>query len=70
MQMDVFQVEEKGFYLRLVCNKEEPVGVYVSSLLYKALESLTSSFNVQNSNVATVPDRLVLTFTLNLSERF
>ncbi|KAL5765680.1 hypothetical protein ACOSP7_016297 [Xanthoceras sorbifolium] len=66
MQMDVFQVEGKGFYLRLVCNKEEPGGVYVSSLLYKALKSLTSTFNVQNSNVATVPDRLVLTFTLNI----
>ncbi|KAL5832774.1 hypothetical protein ACOSQ3_016448 [Xanthoceras sorbifolium] len=68
MQMDVFQVEEKGFYLRLVCNKEEPGGVYVSSLLYKALESLTSTFNVQNSNLATVPDRLVLTFTLNVRD--
>ncbi|KAL5763938.1 hypothetical protein ACOSQ2_016532 [Xanthoceras sorbifolium] len=68
MQMDVFQVEEKGFYLRLVCNKEDPPGVSVSSLLYKALESLTSSFNVQNSNLATVPDRLVLTFTLNVRD--
>ncbi|KAK1588151.1 hypothetical protein Q3G72_020279 [Acer saccharum] len=65
MQMDVYQVEERGFYLRLVSNKEE--GVSVS--LYKALESLTS-FNVQSSNLVTVPDTdtLVLTFTLNVRD--
>ncbi|KAK2643466.1 hypothetical protein Ddye_025229 [Dipteronia dyeriana] len=65
MQMDVYQMEERGFYLRLVCNKEE--GVSVS--LYKALESL-SSFNVQSSNLVTLPDtdRLVLTFTLNVRD--
>ncbi|KAI9196186.1 hypothetical protein LWI28_021783 [Acer negundo] len=65
MQMDVYQVEERGFYLRLVSNKEE--GVSVS--LYMALESLCS-FNVQSSNLVTVPDtdRLVLTFTLNVRD--
>ncbi|KAL5832775.1 hypothetical protein ACOSQ3_016449 [Xanthoceras sorbifolium] len=61
MQMDVFQVEERSFYARLVCNKGEGV----AASLYKALESLTS-FNVQNSNLSTVSERLVLTFTLNV----
>ncbi|KDP43964.1 hypothetical protein JCGZ_05431 [Jatropha curcas] len=63
MQIDVFQVEERGFYVRLVCNKGN--GVAVS--LYRTLESLTS-FKIQNSNLATIPDRLVLTFTLNVKE--
>ncbi|TXG73769.1 hypothetical protein EZV62_002348 [Acer yangbiense] len=65
MQMDVYQVEERGFYIRLVSNKEERVSVS----LYKALESLTS-FNVQSSNLVTVPDTdtLVLTFTLNVRD--
>lgn len=61
-QMDVFQMEEREFYLRLVCNKQ--AGVCVS--LYKAIESLTN-FVVQNSNLVTVSDRLVLTFSLNVS---
>lgn len=34
--------------------------------LYKALESLTS-FDVQNFNFATEPERLVLTFNLNVT---
>ncbi|KAH7561123.1 hypothetical protein JRO89_XS10G0177100 [Xanthoceras sorbifolium] len=55
MQMDVFQVEERSFYARLVCNKGEGV----AASLYKALESLTS-FNVQNSNLSTVSERLVI----------
>ncbi|KAL6010141.1 hypothetical protein ACLOJK_000572 [Asimina triloba] len=60
-QMDVFGVEEGGFYVRLVCNKGE--GVVVS--LYKALESLTN-FHLQSSNFSTLPGRFVLTFTLNV----
>ncbi|GLT45462.1 hypothetical protein SLA2020_192910 [Shorea laevis] len=63
MQMDVFQVEERGFYIKLVCNRGE--GVAVS--LYKAVESLTN-FKVQNSNLATVSDTFVLTFTLNVRD--
>ncbi|KAJ0020093.1 hypothetical protein Pint_32050 [Pistacia integerrima] len=63
IQMDVFQVDERGFYLRLVCNEGE--GVAVS--LYRALESLTS-FIVQNSNLASISDRFVLTFTLNVRD--
>ncbi|GAV73446.1 HLH domain-containing protein [Cephalotus follicularis] len=63
IQMDVFQVEERGYYVRLACTKGE--GVVVS--LYKALESLTS-FNVQNSNLATLSERLVLTSTLYVRE--
>lgn len=60
--MDVFQVEEKGYYVRLVCNKGRGVGVS----LHKALESITS-FHVQNSNLATDGDTFVLTFNLNVS---
>ncbi|XP_076929566.1 transcription factor FER-LIKE IRON DEFICIENCY-INDUCED TRANSCRIPTION FACTOR-like [Bidens hawaiensis] len=61
-KLDMFQVEEKGYYVRLVCNKGR--GVAVS--LHKALESITS-FQVQNSNLATDGDNFVLTFTLNVS---
>lgn len=57
----MFQVEERRFYLRLVSSKGE--GVAVS--LYRALESL-ASFDVQNFNFATEPERLVLTFNLNV----
>ncbi|KAJ8640153.1 hypothetical protein MRB53_016847 [Persea americana] len=61
VQMDVFQVEEGGFYVRTVCRKGE--GVVVA--LYKALESLTC-FHVQSSNVAALSEQFVLTFTLNV----
>ncbi|KAB1200871.1 Transcription factor FER-LIKE IRON DEFICIENCY-INDUCED TRANSCRIPTION FACTOR [Morella rubra] len=63
MQMDVFQVEERGFYVRLVCNK----GGGVALSLYKAVESL-NNFIVQSSNLATVSDKFVLTFTLNVRD--
>ncbi|KAJ4725010.1 transcription factor FER-LIKE IRON DEFICIENCY-INDUCED TRANSCRIPTION FACTOR [Melia azedarach] len=63
LQMDIIQVEERGFYLKLVCNKGE--GVAVS--LYKALESLTS-FDVQNTTLATESERTVLVFTLKARE--
>ncbi|KAI6685208.1 hypothetical protein NL676_031121 [Syzygium grande] len=63
LQMDVFQVEERGFYVRLVCHK----GAGVAASLYKALESLTS-FHVQNSNLAAAAERFVFTFTLNVKE--
>ncbi|XP_010243207.1 PREDICTED: transcription factor FER-LIKE IRON DEFICIENCY-INDUCED TRANSCRIPTION FACTOR-like [Nelumbo nucifera] len=62
-QMDVFQVEERGFYVRVVCDKGEGVTV----ALHRALESLTS-FDVQSSNCTTVSERLVLTFTINVRE--
>ena len=55
-------MEESGFYVKVVCNKGEGV----ATSLYRALESLTG-FNVQNSNLATVSDRFLLTFTLNVS---
>ncbi|KAK9068621.1 hypothetical protein SSX86_012736 [Deinandra increscens subsp. villosa] len=61
IQLDMFQVEEKGYYVRLVCNKGR--GVAVS--LHRALESITS-FEVRNSNLSTVSDDFVLTFTLNV----
>ncbi|XP_011015019.1 PREDICTED: transcription factor FER-LIKE IRON DEFICIENCY-INDUCED TRANSCRIPTION FACTOR isoform X1 [Populus euphratica] len=63
IKMDVFQVEERGFYVRLVCSNGEGV----AASLYRALESLTS-FSVQNSNLATTSEGFVLTFTLNVKE--
>ncbi|XWS28671.1 hypothetical protein CRYUN_Cryun25bG0091100 [Craigia yunnanensis] len=63
LQLNMFQVEERVFYIRLVCNKGE--GVAVS--LYKVIESLTN-FKVQNSNLATVSERFALTFTLNVRD--
>jgi len=60
--MDMFQVDVKGFYVKIVCNKGE--GVAVS--LYKSLESLTG-FHVQNSNLSTVCNTFQLTFSLNVS---
>ncbi|KAL4560843.1 hypothetical protein LXL04_032998 [Taraxacum kok-saghyz] len=61
-KMDVFQVEEKGYYVRLVCNKGRGVGMS----LHRALESITS-FHVQSSNLATDGDTFVLTFNLNVT---
>ncbi|XP_061345430.1 transcription factor FER-LIKE IRON DEFICIENCY-INDUCED TRANSCRIPTION FACTOR [Gastrolobium bilobum] len=61
MQMDMFQVEERGYYAKIVCNKGEGV----AASLYGALESL-AGFNVQNSNLVTVCDSFLLTFTLNV----
>ncbi|PON66467.1 Basic helix-loop-helix transcription factor [Parasponia andersonii] len=60
-QIEMFQVEERGFYVKVVSNKGEKSAIS----LYKALESLTN-FNVQSSNLATVSDTYVLTFTLNV----
>ncbi|POO01125.1 Basic helix-loop-helix transcription factor [Trema orientale] len=60
-QIEMFQVEERGFYVKVVSNKEEKAAIS----LYKALESLTN-FNVQSSNLATVSDTYVLTFTLTV----
>lgn len=54
-------MEEGGYYLRLVCNK----GAGVAVSLYKALESFTG-FSVRNSNLATISERFVLSFTLNV----
>ncbi|XP_009760156.1 transcription factor FER-LIKE IRON DEFICIENCY-INDUCED TRANSCRIPTION FACTOR-like isoform X1 [Nicotiana tabacum] len=62
-KMDVFQVEERSIYVRLVCNK----GRLVAASLFKALESL-SGFNVQSSNLAISADDYILTFTLNVKE--
>lgn len=63
LQIDVSQVEEKGFYVKVACNKGEGV----AAALYKALESFTS-FNVQSSNLNTVStDRFELTLALNVN---
>ncbi|KAI5388975.1 transcription factor FER-LIKE IRON DEFICIENCY-INDUCED TRANSCRIPTION FACTOR [Lathyrus oleraceus] len=61
VQMDMFQVDERGFYVKIVCNK----GERVAASLYKSLESLRD-FNVQNSNLATVSDNFLLTFSFNV----
>ncbi|KAG2397518.1 hypothetical protein LR48_Vigan08g146100 [Vigna angularis] len=61
IQMDMFQVDAKGFYVKIVCNKGEGV----AASLYKALESLTG-FHVQNSNLSTVGNSFQLTFSLNV----
>ncbi|XP_022986352.1 transcription factor FER-LIKE IRON DEFICIENCY-INDUCED TRANSCRIPTION FACTOR-like [Cucurbita maxima] len=61
IQLDVFQVEERGFYLRLVCK----MGERVAMSLYKVLESLTS-FSIQSSNLASASDRFILTATINV----
>ncbi|PIN09614.1 hypothetical protein CDL12_17822 [Handroanthus impetiginosus] len=62
-KVDVFQVEERGFYIRIVSNKGR--GVAVS--LYKALESL-GTFHVQSSNLAASAENYVFTFTLHIME--
>ncbi|KAL4339329.1 hypothetical protein GQ457_08G027230 [Hibiscus cannabinus] len=60
LKVDMFQVEDKGFYKRVICNKSRLVALS----LYRALESLTS-FKVQNYNLATISYCFALTFTLN-----
>ena len=55
-------MDERGFYVKIVCNKGEGV----AASLYRSLESL-AGFNVQNSNLATVSDSFLLTFLLSVS---
>ncbi|TYK24180.1 transcription factor FER-LIKE IRON DEFICIENCY-INDUCED TRANSCRIPTION FACTOR isoform X2 [Cucumis melo var. makuwa] len=62
-KLDVFQVEERGFYLRLVCK----MGERVAMSLYKVLESLTN-FIIQSSNLASASDRFILTATINVRD--
>ncbi|XP_045805718.1 transcription factor FER-LIKE IRON DEFICIENCY-INDUCED TRANSCRIPTION FACTOR-like [Trifolium pratense] len=62
IQVDMFQVEERGYYAKILCNRGEGV----APSLYKAIESL-ANFNIQNSNLATVCDNFLLTFTLNVN---
>ncbi|KAH6818879.1 FER-like regulator of iron uptake [Perilla frutescens var. frutescens] len=63
-KMDVVEVEERGFYVRIVSNR----GQGVAMLLYRALESLTS-FDVRTSNLAASADRnYVFTFTLHMMQ--
>ncbi|KAL9322730.1 hypothetical protein ACSQ67_010783 [Phaseolus vulgaris] len=61
MQVEMLQVEERGYYAKIVCNKGEGV----AASLFRALESL-AGFNVQNSNLVTVCNSFQLTFTLNI----
>ncbi|KAL1345506.1 hypothetical protein AAHE18_08G122100 [Arachis hypogaea] len=61
VQIEMVQVEERGYYVKIVCNK----GGGVAASLYRALESLVG-FSVRNSNFETVCDTILLTFTLNV----
>ncbi|KAL0460133.1 UNVERIFIED_CONTAM: Transcription factor FER-LIKE IRON DEFICIENCY-INDUCED TRANSCRIPTION FACTOR [Sesamum latifolium] len=64
-KMDVFEVEERGFYVRIVCNK----GRGIAALLYKALQSLTTTtFTLPTSNLAASAHNYHLTFTLHIME--
>ncbi|KAL3518446.1 hypothetical protein ACH5RR_021035 [Cinchona calisaya] len=62
-QMKVFQVEEREFYARIVCNRGEGI----ATLLYSTLESL-SCFKVHSSNLAAVSEAYIFTFTFNVNE--
>ncbi|KZV06666.1 basic helix-loop-helix family protein [Dorcoceras hygrometricum] len=61
-KINVCQVEERGFYVKIVSNKDEGVAV----LLYRALE-LLPAFHVQSSNLAAFAHNYVLTFTIHVS---
>ena len=61
--MEVSQVEERGFYVKIVANK----GHGVAAALYRSLESLTT-FDVRSSNLTVSADQnYVFTFTLHVS---
>nr|GMD25387.1 transcription factor FER-LIKE IRON DEFICIENCY-INDUCED TRANSCRIPTION FACTOR-like [Ipomoea batatas]GME17946.1 transcription factor FER-LIKE IRON DEFICIENCY-INDUCED TRANSCRIPTION FACTOR-like [Ipomoea batatas]GME18952.1 transcription factor FER-LIKE IRON DEFICIENCY-INDUCED TRANSCRIPTION FACTOR-like [Ipomoea batatas] len=63
VKMDVFQVEERGFYVRIVSSK----GQQVAASLYKAVDSLASLF-ISSSNLATTTHNYVFTFTFTVRE--
>lgn len=65
LQMDVFEVEERGFYARIVSKRGRGVAV----LLYKALDSLKGfQFHLKSSNLVSHADQnYVFTFTLHVS---
>lgn len=65
LQMDVFEVEERGFYARIVSKRGRGVAV----LLYKALDSLKGfNFHLKSSNlVSSHAENYVFTFTLHVS---
>ncbi|KAL4190850.1 hypothetical protein AMTRI_Chr07g77810 [Amborella trichopoda] len=63
LQMDVFQVDENGFYVRMICDKSE--GVLAAT--WKAFESLPC-YRLLSSNFATPsPERTLITFTLQIA---
>ncbi|KAH6791820.1 hypothetical protein C2S52_002297 [Perilla frutescens var. hirtella] len=64
LKMDVFQVEERGFYARVVSKRERGVAVF----LYKSLDSLKTQFHVKSSNLASHAETYVFTFTLHIAE--
>lgn len=62
LQIDIFEVEKGGFYVRMVSNKTRGIVV----LLFRALESLTE-FNVQTSTLASADDETyVLSFNFQV----
>lgn len=63
--MNVYELEERAIYVRIVSNKGKGIVV----LLYRALESLTT-FNMRSSNLAASAENYVFTFTLTVRVRF
>ncbi|CAI9104965.1 OLC1v1003770C1 [Oldenlandia corymbosa var. corymbosa] len=61
-QMEVFKVESREYYVRLVCNKRQGI----AALLYKALDSL--GLCVRSSNLGTAAENYFFTFTLTINE--
>ncbi|CAM8955648.1 unnamed protein product [Rhodiola kirilowii] len=63
-QMDVFQVGEGEFYIKMKSNKGEGI----AACLHKAIESFNGGFKIQSTNLSTVLDNYVLTFTLHVRD--
>ncbi|XP_074285071.1 transcription factor FER-LIKE IRON DEFICIENCY-INDUCED TRANSCRIPTION FACTOR [Silene latifolia] len=63
MQVDVVRIEDREFYVKVISNKGEGV----AAALYRALDSL-SSFIIKSSNLSSLSDEFVLTFTLNVGK--
>ncbi|KAK9691202.1 hypothetical protein RND81_09G182800 [Saponaria officinalis] len=63
MQVEVINIEEKEYYVKIVSNR----GHGVAACLYRALDSLRS-FIIKSSNLTSLSDQFVLTFTLNVGK--
>ncbi|XP_051113585.1 transcription factor FER-LIKE IRON DEFICIENCY-INDUCED TRANSCRIPTION FACTOR-like [Andrographis paniculata] len=63
-KMDVFQVDKKGFYVRVVGNK----GNGVAASIYKAIESVPWII-VESSNLTVSAENYVVAFTLQIVEK-
>ncbi|KAL9243938.1 hypothetical protein vseg_017770 [Gypsophila vaccaria] len=63
IQVEVIHIEEKEFYVKIVSNK----GLGVAACLYRALDSFRS-FIIKSSNLTSLSNQFVLTFTLNVGK--